>query len=39
VLLTGCGVRSVYVRHGTRVCLRETVKDVKVSVKDAGGIT
>ena len=36
MLLTGC-VRTVYVPHGTPVRLRETVKDVKVWVKDAGG--
>ena len=36
VLLTGC-VRTVYVPHGTPVCLRETVRDAKVWVKDADG--
>ncbi len=36
LLLTGC-MRTVYVPHGTPVRLRETVKDVKVWVKDAGG--
>jgi hypothetical protein len=36
LLLTGC-VRTIYVPHGTPVRLRETVKDVKVWVKDAGG--
>ena len=37
VLLSGCGVRTVYVPHGTPVRLRETVEDVKVWVKDADG--
>ncbi len=37
LLLTGCGVRTIYVPHGTPVRLRETVKDVKVWVKDSGG--
>ena len=37
LLLTGCGVRTIYVPHGTPVRLRETVKDVKVWVKDADG--
>jgi len=32
----GC-VRTIYVPHGTPVRLRETVKDVKVWVKDADG--
>jgi len=36
LLLAGC-VRTIYVPHGTPVRLRETVKDVKVWVKDAGG--
>ena len=36
LLLTGC-MRTVYVPHGTPVRLRETVKDVKVWVKDADG--
>ena len=36
LLLTGC-VRTIYVPHGTPVRLRETVKDVKVWVKDAEG--
>lgn len=36
LLLTGC-VRTIYVPHGTPVRLRETVKDVKVWVKDADG--
>ena len=36
LLLSGC-VRTVYVPHGTPVRLRETVKDVKVWVKDADG--
>jgi len=36
LLLTGC-VRTIYVPHGTPVRLRETVKDVKVWVKDSGG--
>ena len=36
MLLTGC-VRTIYVPHGTPVRLRETVKDVKVWVKDSGG--
>ncbi len=35
LLLTGCGARTVYVPHGTPACLCETVKDVKVWVKDA----
>jgi len=42
LLLTGCGsgslfTRTIYVPHGTPVRLRETVKDVKVWVKDADG--
>jgi hypothetical protein len=37
LLLTGCGVRTIYVPHGTPVRLRETVEDVKVWVKDADG--
>ena len=37
VLLSGCGVGTVYVPHGTPVRLRETVKDVKVWVKDSNG--
>ena len=37
VLLSGCGTRVVYIQHGTPVRLRETVKDVKVWVKDADG--
>ena len=36
LLLAGC-VRTIYVPHGTPVRLRETVKDVKVWVKDADG--
>jgi hypothetical protein len=32
-----CAGRTVYVPHGTPVRLRETVKDVKVWVKDSGG--
>ena len=36
LLLTGC-VRTIYVPHGTPVRLRETVRNVKVWVKDAGG--
>jgi hypothetical protein len=36
VLLAGC-TRTIYVPHGTPVRLRETVKDVKVWVKDADG--
>jgi len=36
LLLAGC-TRTIYVPHGTPVRLRETVKDVKVWVKDAGG--
>jgi len=36
LLVIGC-VRTIYVPHGTPVRLRETVKDVKVWVKDAGG--
>jgi len=35
--LTGCGVRTIYVPHGTPVRLRETVRGVKVWVKDADG--
>jgi len=34
---SGCGVRTVYVPHGMPVRLRETVKDVKVWVKDTDG--
>lgn len=37
LMLTGCGVRTVYVPHGTPVRLRETVEDVKVWIKDADG--
>jgi len=37
LLLPGCGVRTIYVPHGTPVRLRETVEDVKVWVKDADG--
>jgi hypothetical protein len=37
-LLTGC-VRTIYIPHGTPVRLRETVKGVKVWVKDADGAT
>jgi hypothetical protein len=37
LLLGGCGVRTIYVPHGTPVRLRETVEDVKVWVKDADG--
>ena len=37
LLLTGC-VRTIYVPHGTPVRLRETVKDVRVWVKDADGV-
>lgn len=36
LLLAGC-VRTIYVPHGTPVRLRETVKDVKVWVKDSYG--
>jgi len=36
LLLAGC-TRTIYVPHGTPVRLRETVKDVKVWVKDADG--
>ena len=35
-MLTGC-VRTIYIPRGTPVRLRETVKDVKVWVKDSGG--
>ena len=38
LLTSGAGcVRTIYVPHGTPVRLRETVKDVKVWVKDADG--
>ncbi len=37
LFLAGCGVRTVYVPHGTPVRLRETIVDVKVWVKDADG--
>ena len=37
LLLTGCGVRTIYVPHGTPVRLRETVKSAKVWVLDADG--
>jgi len=37
MLLPGCGVRTIYVPHGTPVRLRETVKNVKIWVKDADG--
>ena len=36
MLLAGC-TRTIYVPHGTPVRLRETVKNVKVWVKDADG--
>jgi len=36
LLLAGCA-RTIYVPHGTPVRLRETVKDVKVWVKDVDG--
>ena len=34
---TGCGARTMYLPHYRPVRLRETVKDVKVWVKDADG--
>jgi len=37
LLCAGCGVRTIYVPHGTPVRLRQTVKDAKVWVKDADG--
>ena len=37
ILLAGCGVRTVYVPHGTPVRLRETITNVKIWVKDAEG--
>jgi hypothetical protein len=42
LLLAGCSggdpfTRTIYVPHGTPIRLRETVKDVKVWVKDADG--
>ncbi|MFW6153736.1 MAG: hypothetical protein ACOC95_00800 [Planctomycetota bacterium] len=37
LVMVGCGVRTVYVPHGTPVRLRETVEDVKVWVKDSDG--
>ena len=37
LLLTGCGVRTIYVPHGTPVRLRETVENAKVWVLDADG--
>ena len=37
IVLVGCGTRVVYIQHGTPVRLRETVKDVKVWVKDSNG--
>ena len=37
LLLPGCGTRTIYVPSGEPVRLRETVKDVKVWVKDADG--
>jgi len=38
LLTSGAGcVRTIYVPHGTPVRLRETVKHVKVWVKDADG--
>ena len=37
VSLSGCFTRTIYVPDGTPVRLRETVKDVKVWVKDSGG--
>jgi len=36
LLLAGC-TRTIYVPHGTPVRLRETVKNVKIWVKDADG--
>jgi hypothetical protein len=36
LLLAGC-TRTIYVPHGTPVRLRETVRNVKVWVKDADG--
>ena len=36
MLLTGC-TRTIYVPHGTPVRLRETIKGVKIWVKDADG--
>lgn len=35
----GCGTKTVYVPDGTPVKLRETLKDVKIWVKDADGNT
>ena len=37
LLICGCGVRTIYVPHGTPVRLRETVNNAKVWVKDADG--
>ncbi len=37
ILLAGCGVRTIYVPHGTPVRLRETITNVKIWVKDADG--
>jgi hypothetical protein len=42
VMIAGCSggdpfTRTIYVPHGTPVRLHETVKDVKVWVKDADG--
>ncbi len=38
-MLAGCGQRTIYVPDGTPVRLRETVKNVKVWVKDDAGNT
>jgi len=37
LLLSSCAVRTVYVRDGTPVRLRETIEDAKVWVKNSDG--
>ena len=37
VFLTGCGSKTVYVAEGEPVRLRETIRNAKVWVMDAGG--
>lgn len=36
-MLQGCGTRTIYVPHGRAVRLRQTVKGVKVWIKDSEG--
>ena len=37
IILSGCGVRTVYVKPGTPVRLRETIPDAKIWVLDENG--